>query len=348
MNDAGAEEKRMNMTFEEFVEKIQIQAHEELGYPLESMVFYPEGYTSDDPLEAQLIKDSNLKYEGKDDTKLLIDLLIMEVSSTGSHGKMNRIGIRRLYEYSEKNGYDAAFAEIRNQKKDMDAATFDEERLDTRSKADYEMIRCQLILRPLNYDLHSRELKNCVYRKIGDVALVLYQLLGDAERSFVTSKIHLEELTLWGMDGQQEQVIRTALENTARLYPACVYDRRTGKEENFLEKEFTREDISFLKDRIILSTFRTTNGAAALFYPGVIEKMMRIMGGPFVAVFMNINDVMIFDRNDEIALQFAAMAKESGEMGEMLSGQPYLCDGKQVIPGTVIRVGGDNRWENPL
>ena len=63
---------------------------------------------------------------------------------------------------------------------------------------------------------------------------------------------------------------------------------------------------------------------------------------------MNINDVMIFDRNDGIALHFAAMSKESGEMGEMLSGQPYLCDGKRAIPGTVIRVGGDNRWENPL
>ena len=54
------------------------------------------------------------------------------------------------------------------------------------------------------------------------------------------------------------------------------------------------------------------------------------------------------NRSNGIALHFAAMAKESGKMGEMLSGRPYLCDGKRVIPGTEIRVGGDNRWENTL
>jgi hypothetical protein len=161
----------------------------------------------------------------------------------------------------------------------------------------------------------------------------------------VTSKIKRDELNRWGMEGQEDRVMREALENTARLYPACVFDQRTGKEEDFLEKEFTKQDITFhaVYDQILLSTFKTTNGAVALFYPGVIEKMMKIMGGPFQAVFMNINDVMIFDKDDPMAYHFAQTAKESSKMGEMLSGKMFLCDGKQVIPGIVVKIYEDEK-----
>ena len=35
------------MTYEEFIEQLKKQANEELGYPMEGMKFYPEGFTSD-------------------------------------------------------------------------------------------------------------------------------------------------------------------------------------------------------------------------------------------------------------------------------------------------------------
>ena len=81
----------------------------------------------------------------------------------------------------------------------------------------------------------------------------------------------------------------------------------------------------------------------ALFYPGVIEKMMKIMGAPFQAVFMNINDVMIFAKDDPMAYHFAQTAKESSRMGEKLSGKMFLCDGKQVIPGIVVKIYEDEK-----
>ena len=47
---------------------------------------------------------------------------------------------------------------------------------------DYEFIRNRLIVRPINFTDNKYELKDCVYKKIGDIALVLYVLLYDDEK----------------------------------------------------------------------------------------------------------------------------------------------------------------------
>ena len=102
---------------------------------------------------------------------------------------------------------------------------------------------------------------------------------------------------------------------------------------NFFEDNFSKEDIIavMLNERsILLSTTVTSNVALAIFYPGVIEKMMKLMGGPFLAAFMNVNDVMIFDLTSKLARKYADSAKKSDMMGEMLSGRLYLCDERGI------------------
>ena len=116
-----------------------------------------------------------------------------------------------------------------------------------------------------------------VDRKIGDFVLALYHRVGDANHKLMTSKIFRWEVEKWGVS--EDQAIQDALENTARLYPASVYDKRTQQEEKFMEKEFTREDITMhlQADMLLLSAMNTPNGAVSIFYPGVIQKMMKIM-----------------------------------------------------------------------
>lgn len=330
----------IKMKYEEFVEKVKEKAHEEMGYPLGKMTFYPEGFTSEDPIMIEWIRDSNRRYMGKADTTLLTDYLVLEEEEPGIGSFQHRIAIRKLYEDALEKGFEAAFRDIGQLQKNIDKTKVDRNRLDVRSSYDYELIREQLIVRPLNYSLHIRDLNGCVYWKISDFVLALYQVLGDENNSLVTSKIRRDEIEKWGMKGQEEKIIQDALTNTARLYPPCVYDQRTGCEEDFLKKEFSRKDITFqfCANKIMLSTFKTTNGAVALFYPGVIEKMMKIMGGSFLAVFMNINDVLIFDKDDQMAYHFTQIAKEAGPIGEMLSGKMYLCNENGVHAGFAVSV----------
>ena len=71
---------------------------------------------------------------------------------------------------------------------------------------DYEFIRNRLIVRPINFTDNKYELKDCVYKKIGDIALVLYVLLYDDEKwdSTVKAQKHLLIMGegLWGDMGR--------------------------------------------------------------------------------------------------------------------------------------------------
>ena len=328
----------MDMTYEEFLEKYKERLQTELGYSPEEIEFLPEGYTSDDPKKLEWIIDSNLRYCGAESPWLLTDFLLLKKEGKEENvTTIQRLAIRKMYDNMKEKDFDAVFEDQRKSEKELDATPpIPQDAFEKRAAAVYEGIREQLILRPLNYGLHIQELHNCVYKKFSDFVLVLYQLLSNAEHSLMTSKIMRDELYKWHMEKQMDKVFQDALENTMRLFPPCVYDQRTQKEVNFLETTFSsKEDITFkafARKRILLSTMNTTNGALALFYPGVREKMAELMGGTFAAVFMNINDILIFDRDAPEADGAAIAARDSGPMGEMLSGKKYLCDKSGIRP----------------
>ena len=84
---------------------------------------------------------------------------------------------------------------------------------------------------------------------------------------------------------------------------------------------------------ILLSSSRAINGALAIFYPGVREKLHKLLGESFFVVFMNINDVMIVPRSDSSrARAFLANAKRDSKMGEMLSQTLFLSDKRGLNP----------------
>lgn len=319
------------MTYQEFIDLIKNKAHDELSYDFDMMDFFPEGYTSNDPQIIEWIIDSNSRYvEGETAPWLQTDLLVLKKPQGDNVITAQRIAIRELYKDAEENGFDFAFDKIRQVNTDVISSEMYSNAINARAANDYTKIREQLIIRPLNYSLHMSELGGCVYQKFSDFVLVLYQLIGRAKGTLTSSKIKRLEVKNWNMS--EETVMKCAMENSMRLFPPCVYDNRKQQEVNFLTEEFSREDITFKspfggKDTILLSTIGTTNGAVALFYPGVVDKMMQIMNGSFLAVFMNINDVMILDRKDvDTGRQFAHTAKATSKLGEMLSGKLYLCD----------------------
>lgn len=329
------------MTYEEFIDKLIQTAHDELGFDPSRMEYYPEGYEGTNDRDREFVRDSNLRYTGDEGMALKTDFLVMKRPEGEGAVEQHRVATRRLYETYQKEGFEAAFKPIREILEDIKAAEIDPNWHKKRTSGDYEKMKENLIIRPLNYSLHTADLKGYVYRKIGDFVLALYHRVGDANHKLMTSKIFRWEVEKWGVS--EDQAIQDALDNTARLYPASVYDKRTQQEEKFMEKEFTREDITMhlLQDILLLSAMNTPNGAVSIFYPGVIPKMMKIMGGPFQAVFMNINDVLIFDRNDRNAVNFLNQAKESSKLGEMLSSRLYLCDEDGLHPGTVVKVYSD-------
>ena len=124
-----------------------------------------------------------------------------------------------------------------------------------------------------------------VYRRYGDIALCLYILIGDNGYDYLTLKLPRHVAS--EMNLTDDYLLKSALRNTAVLYPPVLYDNSIDAYywENGLT--FEEAESQFFPDGFFLSNIRTVNGATALFYPGVTEKIAELLEDDFYVVFIS-------------------------------------------------------------
>lgn len=174
----------------------------------------------------------------------------------------------------------------------------------TRNLMDYEKIKDSLIIRLLNKDKEAGNLKNAVFDTAGDIALVLYLKLGDQEGAVLTTKIRKEYLEAWQENGApgREKIMEDALANTARLCPPRLYCWEKLIYDPYYEGEdFMGEPGKICMESMgnCISTLGRVNGAAAVFYPGVAEKLCGRFGSGFYIAFTSVHEVIV--HNDKTA-----------------------------------------------
>ena len=166
----------------------------------------------------------------------------------------------------------------------------------TREITDYEKIKNRLFIRLLNKDKYEEELKDAVYRSLGDIALVLYMKVSEYNGCVTSTKIRQKILIKWGKNG--DEVFKEALLNTYFMSPPRIY----RWEQMIFNPDYEGENFMDLtgiaklqKDAMgnCLSTSRKTNGAVAVFLPGVAERLAYLLDSDFYMVFTSIHEVMI-------------------------------------------------------
>ena len=158
----------------------------------------------------------------------------------------------------------------------------------------YAAIRDQLIIRPLPISAVSAEMH--VFRRVGDVALVLYMRLGQHEGNLFTSRIRRDMLSAWGKT--EKNVLDEAMENTLSLSAPRLYSlEKMMMEPDYAGDRFMdSEDMPELADTpcgTCLSTVSRVDGAVAPFLPGVSGKLARLMGEDFYIAFTSVHEAMI-------------------------------------------------------
>lgn len=162
--------------------------------------------------------------------------------------------------------------------------------------SDYEKIKADLFIRLLNLERNRKELKNSVYRVIGDIAMVLYMRMGHYDGVISSFKIRGDMLERWNRD--REDIFDKALLNTYLMTPPRIFKW----EKLIFDPDYTGEnfmnilsDFPLKKDAMgnCLSTIERTNGAVAIFLPGVAERLGNLMGSGYYMVFTSIHEVMI-------------------------------------------------------
>ncbi|MED9883431.1 MAG: DUF5688 family protein [Blautia sp.] len=162
--------------------------------------------------------------------------------------------------------------------------------------SDYDKIKNYLFIRLINKNKYEADLRDSVYRTIGDIAMVLYVRMGEIEGYTSSMKVKQYMLEKWDMD--RDEVFEAALLNTYFISPPRIY----CWEKMLFDTHYEGENfMNLLSDYPIrrgavgncLSTVKRTNGAVAVFLPGVASRLADLMQGNLYLVFTSIHEVMI-------------------------------------------------------
>lgn len=166
----------------------------------------------------------------------------------------------------------------------------------TKTLMNYDTAKSRLFVRLLNCDRNANVLKNVVHKTLGDIALTVCAIVDDNREDLISTKILKFMVKKWGKT--ETDIFNEALENTYRATPPRIYKW----EEMIFNREYTGDSFMESCDEDViskdamgncLSTTIKTNGAVAVFLPGVAEHLAELLNSDFYMVFTSIHEVMI-------------------------------------------------------
>lgn len=246
----------------------------------------------DEDLE-RFIAATNSKYYNSDSARLLGDFIELELSGVDGNAIFVRFSMDKLNEMLDEKGESGLADYIRDSVGYANHMHGSAESV-LQDMRDFNCISDKLIVRPLNYKNNSTILDDYVYTECGDIALVLYAVvLDDRENNCLnTVKIPKYIADDWGKT--TEELIKFAIQRTIDFAPPRVYTNLLNI-ENVSDENAKVENICTLSKDVIplLTTTRKTNGAIAVFYPGVLEQISDAFGTSLYIAFTSIHEAMI-------------------------------------------------------
>ena len=321
------------MAYKEFISELQEKLEEkkqELGY--NKMVFLEDGSTSTDVEELSVIRETNIKYHKTESDVLIGDYIIL-YQYKGKREQMCRFDCRQLYRKYEKGSWAAVWAQISSSidssRKFMELGI-----IDLIEKNEYDLLKDKLFIRPLNFNDHRYELKNHIYRRVGDMVLVLYILASDENNGkthdVLSVKVPKSSVQAWGID--EEEVWENAMSNTYIMAPPRIYLNAM----DIVNPPYHRgafmalnSDITSLAPNAVptVTTTAQINGAIAMFYPGVMKRIAELFGDDYYIAFTGTSEARLHKKGTiqprNILMRIKQMNK-TFDPSEILSNKVYL------------------------
>lgn len=285
------------MNYEMFVEELKNKISAATNVPIENMEF---------------VKDGN-KYAPTGD-RLLIKLAKHEDA-----WEMCGVHVKELFEELSKG---TSFNSIVNSSvEDIKQIQEQSPYKETKKIWDYETAKDSLFIRLLNYDDNSEELKDAIYKRIGDIAQVLYMKVSECDGNIMSTKIFKSVVEKWKEDGltlSEDNILEEALRNTERMYPPRIYrwDQMLFNPEYEGEEFMSPSTEEAINQDLIgncLTTAKKTNGAVAIFYPGVAERFAGVLDSDLYLVFTSVHEVMVHKADGVDAVDLSIILQDTLE-----------------------------------
>ncbi len=146
---------------------------------------------------------------------------------------------------------------------------------------DYESVRKNLGLCVLGIDNNKEYLKDILYEKFEDLALVP-MIFTDDEYGQGHVKVRKDFLEMWNMTG--EEVLREAKENSPHLLPLTFRQIGEGIENNEPGQGI---------ELFVVSNIYYAGGAAVVFYPRVLECIGMALGRDLFVLPSSVNEMIV-------------------------------------------------------
>ena len=263
------------------------------------------------------LNEKQIYFEERDENGMTPngDRLFVECNASSVGKEVCGIHTEELFEdYEDGVSLEQIAKTVESEIRKLKTAGFFEK---TKNLNNYEKVKNDLFIRALNVERHERELSKAVYRVVGDIALVLYMQVGNLDGRISSMKIRMDNIKEWGKD--EKTVFDAALLNTYFISPPRIfyweklvynpdYDGECFMDLNH-EFYLTRDSIGSC-----LSTARRTNGAVAIFLPGVAKRLADLMDADFYMVFTSIHEVMIHNADHSYPEDLENVFKRSMEV----------------------------------
>lgn len=270
----------MDKNYELFIEQLKNGIHELTGIPM-----------------------GNISFAGKgDEMAVEVDKLLVRFKEYEDAWEVCGLHVKTLFEqFEEKRPLQDIIEEAA---KDIEHAktvcSYDK----IKALTDYQNAKGQMIVRLMNLDKNISDLDGYVYKTVGDIALVVDLLVSEESDHIVTTELPKSFLKSWNKS--RDDIFQEALYNTYRLTPPRIYIHNLSDflsiefmasllfddGEDFMSPSYSGElDKDFGENT--LTTTKKTNGAVAVFLPGVAERLAEILGTDFYIVFTSIHEAMI-------------------------------------------------------
>lgn len=200
----------------------------------------------------------------------------------------------------------------------------------------YEAVKEDLYVRVVSEKRRNHILEHGIYKQVGDIVLGVYLRISENEGELFMTMINRSFLDKWNLS--KEVVLEQALLDTIKMAPPRFYNFEkmllVGNLDEY--KGSSIEDFSFedyeKKIGSFLSTTARTNGATAIFYPGVAKQICeKLQTQEIYIVPTSIHEVAIHDARyveyaEDLAKILQIVIKDSTPEDDILSYHIYKYD----------------------
>jgi hypothetical protein len=210
------------------------------------------------------------------------------------------------------------------------------DKIDFGDLSQFEKVKDSLIVRPLNYQANISVLRDHMYRRVGDVALVIYAVLDNSESRLTTTKIDRKTIAAWNLP--EPDLFDLALANTAKMFRPYLVPME-ALIAGTTPKGYPAENKFFMDSGFKLAESRagvynlfvenSANAATAAFYKGALKKLSDILDDDLYIVLASMSYAVVHLKSRFALRGLRQTAKDEkhnpyADPAEFLSDRVYL------------------------